>query len=382
MKKTLIALAVAGTFAAPVAFAASANVDFYGKFRVSLDHVDVDGYNSVWKLNDQTSRVGFKGAEDLGGGLKAIYQYETGFSVTGDKQKTTSTGGYTWYQSNAGGLGAQRDTFVGLAGDFGTVLAGIHDTPYKMAGSADLFADTSADSQISSGIIGYDLDHNGIGGFDVRAANAIAYVSPSFSGLTLAAAIIPGETPKKDGAAHVNDAYANGLADAYSLAALYSNGPLSLSAGYEDHTAKLVNVIVGNTSINQKESAWKFNAGYTIDALKLGATYEDQTGLDTDGAGALGKRKAKNYLVSAAYGMGPMTLAAQYGKRNVNGDAETGGDNDLTRFTLGVVYSMSKRTSTYLAYDHDKYANGSAANNNASHNYKANVITLGLNHDF
>jgi predicted porin len=373
MKKTLIALAVAGTFAAPAAFAASANVDFYGKFRVSLDHVDVDGFNSVWTLNDQTSRVGFKGAEDLGGGLKAIYQYETGFSVTGDKQKNTSTDGSYWYQSNAGGLGAQRDTFVGLAGDFGTVLAGIHDTPYKMAGSADLFADTSADSQISSGIIGYDLDHNGIGGFDVRAANAIAYVSPSFSGLTLAAAIIPGETSRKD---NTTDPYANGLADAYSLAALYSNGPLSLTAGYEDHTAKLWNVLSGG-AIDQKETAWKLNGGYTIDALKLGATYEDISGVDM----GAGKMKSKNFLLSAAYGMGPITLAAQYGKRNVNSAAEATNKNnrDLTRFTLGAVYSLSKRTSTYLAYDHDKYKNSDV---NEQNSYKANIITLGLNHDF
>lgn len=327
MKKSLIALAVAGVVAAPAAFAASANVDFYGKFRVSLDHLD----NGIgWQMSDQVSRVGFKGAEDLGGGLKAIYQLETGFNIGANSNAVYS------FSNSAGGLGSQRNTFVGLAGDFGTVLAGRHDTPYKMAGSADLFGDTLADAQ-NTGMLCIICE-------DLRVNNAVAYVSPSFSGLTVAAAIVTG-----NGLGDTND-----LSDAYSLAAMYGNGPLSLSAGYENLD-----------KYGAKQYAWKLNGSYTIDSLKLGATYEQLKKI-----GGISDAKSNNYLISAAYGMGPITLAAQYGKRNPN---DAAGNNDLTDTTLGVVYSMSKRTSTYLGYAHYKW--------NATGD-KLNAWTLGLNHDF
>ncbi|WP_165873451.1 porin [Parasulfuritortus cantonensis] len=372
MKKSLIALALASAFATP-AFAATGNVDVYGKLRVSLDYVDVDGLEKNWQLNDQTSRIGFKGTEDLGGGLRAIWQIEQALSSQGSipygKDMDFSTGGE--FSNFGGGTLASRNTYVGLAGDFGTFLVGRHDTPYKLVGSSDLFADTSADSQNSSqlgGIIGYGVDDmtlmaNGIdpvGGFDMRATNAIAYISPTFSGLTVIAAIVPGES-------YANGSKANGLADAYSVGLLYANGPLNLGLGYEMHTGDLVNDITYSAT-DDDESAWKLNAGYTIGDLKLGGTYEQQDGV-------MGN-KSTNYLVSAAYGMGPITLAGQFGKRNVNSDAETWGSQDLTRWTIGAVYGLSMRTSAYVAYDHDKYENKYYGNT------KANIFTVGLNHDF
>lgn len=355
MKKSLIALAVAGAFAAP-AFAASSNIDFYGKFRVSVDHIN----NGIgWQMNDETSRIGFKGAEDLGGGLKAIYQYETGFNA-GTSAATVASTGYSG-TSASGGLGSQRNTFVGLAGDFGTALVGRSDTPYKMVGSADLFGDTLADAQNTGGfcIICEDL----------RVSNAVAYVSPTFSGVTLIGAIITGTGTAGTAATKSN----NSLVDASSWAVTYANGPLSLGAGYET-----LGHLYGSAAGSASQKAYKFNVGYTIDSLKLGGTYEKLKDIGgTSGA------DSTNYLVSAAYGMGPITLAAQYGKRNRNSTAAATGiftaasgvnaaDADLKVTTVGVVYSLSKRTNTYIGYDHLS-PKGSA-------NY--NVVTVGLNHDF
>jgi len=318
MKKSLIALAVAGAFAAP-AFAASSNVDIYGKIRASLDYVDTDvaGVESSWQINDRVSRIGFKGSEDLGGGLKAVWQIESGLTFDG-----------------AGAMGGAglRNTFVGVAGGFGTVLVGRHDTPYKLAGSADVFVDTAADAQDTNGIIGS-------GGFDTRATNTIAYISPDFSGLHFAAAIVPGEST----AAGTN---ANDLMDAYSLAAVYKNGPLNGSLAFEDY----------NDIADM--SAWKANVGYAFGDLKVGATYEDQSRGNGDDRTA--------WLVSAAYGMGPISLMAQYGDRDSDVAA-----NDLTRWTLGVGYALSKRTSTYIAYNSDE-----------RNNTDSSVITMGVNHDF
>ena len=207
MKKSLIALAVAGVFATP-AFAASSNVDIYGKFRVSVD----DYNNSIGiKFADDVSRIGIKGSEDLGGGLKAIYQYETTFGIGATAANVGGTASTDLLHTTAGGLGTQRDTFVGLSGGFGTVLAGRHDTPYKMVGSADQFADTALDAQHFIGQPGTSGYSRCIICEDLRVSNAIAYVSPSFSGVTLVGAIVPGNF----GQPQSSDT-AKGLSDAYS----------------------------------------------------------------------------------------------------------------------------------------------------------------------
>jgi len=365
MKKSLIALAVAGAFAAP-AFAASSNVDFYGQFRVSLDHINNFNNSGAgkalggWGMNDETSRIGFKGSEDLGGGLKAIYQWESGFDPGYNGTISTSSAPG---QVAAGGLGSERNTFVGLSGGFGTVLAGRHDTPYKLGGSADLFADTLADAQNTGGrcIICEDL----------RVNNAIAYVSPEVSGFHAAVAIVPGNFQQSGPASKS----LNSIADAYSMVGVYANGPMKVTAAYEnlDHVSG-----AGKAPNNSgKQSAWKLNGAYTIGDLTLGATWEDIQKVGGDTTGADGS-KMNNYLLSAAYGMGPITLAAQYGKRNPNGS-----NNDLTDATLGVVYSLSKRTSTYVGYAHYKVgANISLTGNALDNGQKLNAWTFGMNHSF
>jgi len=329
MKKSLIALAVAGAFAAP-AFAASSNVDIYGKLRMSVDYIDSDlNSAAVWKINDQVSRIGVKGSEDLGGGMKAVWQIEQQLNAV-NAPMTSADGAF--------GGGTMRNTFVGLSGGFGTVLVGRHDTPYKLGGSADVFVDTAADAQNANGIIGS-------GNFDLRVSGTVAYVSPDFSGFHFAVATVPGEATT---AAGTGSPAANGFADAYSVVGVYNNGPLNASLAYEDH-----NDI-------KDESAWKANIGYAFGDLKVGATYEDQS--DVDGAG----KGRTAWLVSAVYGMGPISLMAQYGDRNADVDA-----NDLTRWTVGVGYALSKRTNTYFAYNSDD-ANGK----------NTDTFTLGINHDF
>ena len=112
-----------------------------------------------------------------------------------------------------------RNSFVGLAGNFGTFLIGRHDTPYKISfGKLDLFADTMADFNWT---VGFN---------DLRADSVIAYISPSWSGFQLAGAVIPsgGATPLG-----TFNQDANGIADAWSIAAIYTNGPFYGSAGYE-----------------------------------------------------------------------------------------------------------------------------------------------------
>ena len=324
MKKSLIALAVLA--ASSTAFAGA---DVYGQARISIDKAT----NSKMTMADRVSRVGIKGTEDLGGGMSAVYGMEWDLDLNDNAETSGPFSG--------------RNAFVGLKGAFGTVLAGKHDTPYKLAGSADLFADTAADSQGSGSIIGSSVTTSttvptsgtGFAGFDLRATNALAYISPDFAGFHVAAAVTN------------NGASATALTDSKSLALVYVNGPLKATYGYEKHGAL--------TLSSTAETGNKFNVAYKIGDIGLGYTYEkqDRSGTASD---------STNQLASVSFGMGPITLAAQYGNR----DHKTAA-TDLKRSTVGVVYALSKRTNTAVAYNHDD-ANGT----------KTNTTTVQLNHSF
>lgn len=325
--KKILAIAIASAFAAP-AFAATSNVDVYGALGISVE--DTNGENVSMQVTDRQSRIGFKGSEDLGGGLKAIWQIEQAIS--------TSAGG----QDGVGGAGfANRNSFVGLSGGFGTVLMGRHDTPYKLttAGKLDMFADTMGDVNAVG-----NMATAGCGGatgkscatdlilarHDARPGNAVAYMSPNFSGLSFAAAIVAGQ-----------DANADNV-DGTSLAATYENGPLYVAGGWQ----KLESTVFGSsgtTAANAETDAWKIGAGYTFGNFKVGAVYEDvnykpNTVADRD-----------SWYVNGAYNMGAITLKGQYGQRDNAGTAADG-----KKYTLGADYALSKRSSTYVLYDSNK----------------------------
>lgn len=306
MKKSAIALAVAGVFAAPMAFAATANVDVYGIMDIAIEDTDAGAGATEVTPNviSNYSRIGFKGSEDLGNGLKALWQIETAL----DGGSGSDIGDTNW---------ATRNSFIGLAGDFGTVVAGRHDTPYKLStGSLDIFGDTLADYNLGR-LDGVQLLANG---HDVRNANAVAYISPSFSGLTVAAAVV-----MDDAAGAADD-----TADATSVSATYANGPMMLTAAYQD-----LGNAAGADAVN---NAWKLGGAYTIGDVRLGAVYEEVSATATT--------DRETWLVNAAYTMGPIVLKAQYGEVEVGTSAEADGD----MWAIGADYNLSKRTKAYAVY--------------------------------
>lgn len=317
MKKSLIALAVAGVVAAPAAFAATANVDVYGVVSISLE--DTNASNVDMQVTDRQSRIGFKGTEDLGGGLKAVWQVEQAISANAGGQD--GVGGATL---------ANRNSFIGMGGGFGTVLMGRHDTPYKLttAGKLDIFADTMADvngaGNLNNATAPRDATKSAAvqlvsAAHDIRASNAIAYISPNFSGVTVAAALVAGNA----------DLGVNST-DAYSLSATYENGPIYGALGYQSLKA----VAVGTDD----NDAWKLGVGYKFGDAKVGFVYEnvDPTGTATD---------RKSWVMNGVYTMGPIALKAQYGQVNNKIAA------DQSKFSLGADYNLSKRTTAFLVWD-------------------------------
>ena len=388
MKKSLIALAVAGAFAAP-AFAATSNVDIYGVISFAVE--ETNGYqgndtgNSKFspQVTDRVSRIGFKGSEDLGGGLKGIWQVEYQLNATTNEQL-----GSVAYNYGPVSRQTLRNTFVGLSGGFGTVLMGRHDTPYKLGtGSLDPFADTLADyNAMPDGVALVDAIH------DYRSPQALAYISPTWSGFHFAVAAVMSNSS-------VNLQTDNTL-DAISGTAIYSNGPLFLSASYQD---------VYLSDLGLKDSkAWKLGAGYTFGDLKVGAVYEnvDNTVLGVSSfAGDMslsnnstafmfdGQTDRKSWLINAAYTMGPIVLKAEYGRAKL--DAYTGvgayvdthghatvagarAKRDQSAWALGVDYNLSKRSTVYALYTVGDNDNNGATSNGGD----VSGFALGIKHSF
>jgi predicted porin len=290
MKKSLIALAVAGVVSAP-AFAATANVDVYGRMHFAIEDTNVDGVDMDIKTN--ASRVGVKGAEDLGGGLKAIWQVEQQFDATSD--------------TNGGA--SLRNTFVGLSGGFGTVVIGRHDTPYKLATTKyNLFADTIADYAATR------LDGVALITGHSRANNAIAYIAPNMGGLSFSGAVVTS----------MDQLDAGKSVDAISLAGGYANGPLTVDAGWEK---------ISDGTNPEDRKAWKLGAGYSFGAAKIGAVYEDVSD-DAD--------RDSLFLVGS-FSMGAIVLKGQYGKVDL-------GATDPDMWALGADYNLSKRTTLFVVY--------------------------------
>jgi len=286
MKKSLIALAVASAFVAPVAMA---DTTIYGQANASFDVVN-NGTNSINKISDNSSRLGFKGTESLGNGVSAVYQIESSIVIDGG----TSTL-------------AGRNTYAGLTdAGLGTVIAGRYDTPYKTATrSLDVFADGIADNR---NLLGNKYGA-GLNAFDARQPNIVVYTSPNLSGVTLSGAYFTLNEAVKPTNAGV------------SFAAMYAEGPLSASLAIENHTLD---------ATGQKESAVKLGGSYTIDALTLNGVYERTSDLGKHNAGYA----AAKYSLSGSDVVKAAYARAMSGKQ----------------VTVGYDHSMSKRTTVYALY--------------------------------
>ncbi len=353
MKKSLIALAVASAVSAP-AFAATSNVDIYGVLHVSVSAFDDQagtgaGSNDV-QVTSNPSRIGFKGTEDLGGGLAAIWQVESSVNL-----------------DESGGTWAGRNSFVGLKGGFGTALLGRHDTPLKLVGRAvDLFGDTMADSRNVTGV-----------GSDTRANNVVAYISPSFSGLSFAAAYT---TDLSDAAGALAASEADGQ-DAYNLNATYTNGPLFLGLGYGDGDA---HELLGFGA------HWRAAAGFTFGNFKVVGQYDrlkDEDSVAAAAANQLGD--FDSWMLGAAYTMGNVVLKANYMEGEEDNCNVAGCDTQ--QWTIGADYNLSKRTTVYALYaDGENITFGAGAGSTdtvtggapAGTDAEVSMLSVGLKHSF
>ena len=291
MQKKIIALAVAGLSTA--AFAQT-NVTIYGVADVSGQGTNVSSHvatvsnnitGSSFNMKNNSSLIGFKGTEDLGNGLKALFQMETNVNATGNSTVAANNGNL---------FGNARDTYVGLNSKYGTVLGGYLSTPYRSAlNSFDVMPGATGDGRIEN-IMGKTQYTAGSGGVTGAAT----------AGSTLASSI-------------------RATAIAYALPTMYGfNG----SIAYTGSTNNMNNQAYG-TAANLR-SGMSFNLGWDGYGVGIKGAFS-QFGYDnTQGTSAATSIQGyTSYLLGAQYtGVPGLKVAAVYGRNTIG----TNGQNATT----------------------------------------------------
>lgn len=324
--KKLLALAVAAAVAVPMTAMADATV--YGKVRQAVEGYDNGQSGADYtRINDWFSRLGVKGSEDLGNGLKAVYKMEFGVPISN------------------GTTISSRNAYVGLAGGFGTVLIGRHDTPLKMStGGLDVFSATSGHTS-----------NLWVENFtDRRVDGTVAYISPNMGGLTIAAAIVPAETNAADG-----------LMEGYSIAAMYKNSGLYASVAMENLSEEMVG----------RDDDWtqlRVGFGYKAANWRVGAAWENEEAGETAPAAGDDFDRDK-FQIGGAYNFGNNTVKVKYfdaeeGRSHTNNSVE--GEHD--GFSVGFDHNFSKRTQAYVMYTDSSFEVGD----------DISIWAVGLNHSF
>lgn len=328
MNKKLIALAVAGATFAPAVLAQTANpVTLYGRAWVMVNSIKADGgvvpLSTRTTVVDESSLIGVRGTEDLGGGLKAFFQLES--SAPPDA---------------GGGTLGSRNSGVGLQGGFGSIVIGRWDSPFKLSA---IFADP-----FGQNTIGNQLSVINTGDFNRRENNMIQYWTPNISGFS--ARMMYGANELKTAVSPI----ANPSNQSISLD--YAAGPFRINYAYEKHKDTRGSVITAGIT----ESGQNLAGTFVFGAFKVG--------LLTQKIKSTGLTDKKAYMAALTYTAGKSEFMGSFGRLR-DGLVST------VRFqaragiaAVGYNYNFSKRT-TFMA----RYA---TMYNNVSVNFPMNASGL------
>lgn len=331
MKKSLIALAV---LAASGAAMAQSSVTLYGRADVNYTWDSATSATGVkYKQNSGGlggSRIGFRGVEDLGNGLKAGFVIENSASL----------------DDGTGAFGGGRQAFISLAGGFGEARFGRQYT------LQDGFAGTYG------GAFGTVWNNNAtvISSNGTRNSNAATYISPNFSGFT-----VKGQVATKE---QYTDSSGKQVAP-YALALDYANGPVGIgfTAGK--------NGAVGDKAIYQLGGSYDFGPVALLGAYEYDRNKDDK----------------KAWTLGAKAPFGATTLRASYGVVDQAAGTASGGRVSQVLFNgqkvrvagLGADYKLSKRSTVYAGY---AYVKGEAGTTATGGKKSVNQVTVGFDHWF
>jgi predicted porin len=290
MKNTLIAAAALATLSTGVM--AQSSVQIYGRANVTIERQKFEGGSSEWTMQNNASRIGFRGTEDLGGGLKAGFVLEHGFNINDGRQTQSAF----W----------ARQSEVNLGGSFGMVRLG-NFTSEAYYATADYVSMHNHDTGTSS-----DRFYAYLG----RDTSKVSYRTPTFGGATFEVAVTDP---------------APGQEKTYDLALNYDAGPLHLGAGFQK---------ANPTDSNANQIAVR--ALYELGAFTVGGYVQR----DKDGFGdGLGRRTT--IRLAGMYTAGNSEFHLNYGRAGAYSSVSGSSAN---QYTLGYNYNLSKRTKVYGFY--------------------------------
>jgi predicted porin len=362
VKKKLIAAAVVSAFAAPVAFAqtAPANVTIYGTLQTEFISVSGDGsggrpdFQRRNRIGSPGSFfIGFRGSENLGGGLRVIWQVEQNVG-SGDGTGTANTWG-------------SRNTFAGLAGGFGQVMLGNHDSPMKRV--------LGINNVMNMGLTGPNgmepvMTNNGATArFSNRISNSLTYISPTMSGFRVEAQYQANEDKTNTNVGVQSNPHEMGVA------LQYAGGPFRAGIAYSQH-----NDLRG---AGLDDDAILVSGSWTSGPLLVHAAYSRLAYQAVAG----GDTKRDNFMIGAQYSLGMHRFRAQYQNAgDVKGTAtgaaigtlaSAGGDTGGQVYGLSYGYALSKRSEVYALYSYINNENNGLVNHSGSHG-AAGAFTAGM----
>ncbi|ENX4584128.1 trimeric porin PorB.IB [Neisseria gonorrhoeae] len=321
MKKSLIALTLA---ALPVA--ATADVTLYGAIKAgvqtyrSVEHRKgkVVGVGTGSEISDFGSKIGFKGQEDLGNGLKAVWQLEQGASVAG-----TNSG---W---------GNKQSFIGLKGGFGTIRAGSLNSPLKNTGS-------KVNAWESGKFTGNVLEINGMAKREHRYLSA-RYDSPEFAGFSGSVQYAPKDNSGSNGESyHVGLNYQNS-----GFFAQYAG----LFQRYGEGTGKMEGYYLYNipSLFVEKLQVHRLVGGYDNNALYASVAAQQQDAKLYGAMSGNSHNSQTEVAATVAYRFGNVTPRVSYahGFKGTVDDANH--DNTYDQVVVGAEYDFSKRTSALVS---------------------------------
>jgi predicted porin len=380
MQKKVIAAAVASLLAAP-AFAQS-NVTISGLVKAGYDHYDINdraGFEAEERISDQSSRIIFAGTEDLGGGLKAFFQFDTRINVD-----TAAAGGGT----NLGG----GNTGVGLQGNWGKFTLGRWDIHYNEFGAVESnragSLQTSAGAGIMSQVNGTFITTTS------RTPNLAKYDSPVVGGFSGTLAV------STNARANEGTGDADGSdGEAWTVAARYAAGPLVAGVSYYDEdregavtAGQKNNAVPPTTTTTGDQKGVRAWVGYTFPmGLKVGLGWDRSENRMAEGEGFT-KRNA--WILPVSYIVGPHAVYLTYARAgNLSGPNAGAGTSDTgaNQWTLGYDYALSKRTSVGAFYTrlnnkanarYDFFGLGSSGATATNNGNDPRQIYIGMAHSF
>jgi len=333
---TRLALSTFTCLALASAASTAQTVTIYGRIATSANQVETGSTSTLRELRDNASRLGFRGAEDLGGGLQALFGLEMGLSL--DTGNPTNP----FY----------RNSYVALRGGFGTVALGRLDSANPTG--SPIYSQITALTHFAPNDAGATATSTAMQNARNRTSNSIGYASPNWAGASVRARVY---LRGAGTAADPEDA-----ARSVDLGFNYQTGKLKAALGFASDSRR------GGLANNEFDDKWQ--AGLNYEVLQ-GLELYLLGGLDRYKNTATTRRNVQYGMLGAAYTLGKHKVVFNLMQR----DVQTSLTGDRDRQQLSYQYFLSKRTDLQAFIDNDGI-------DSSRSNVRVRAVGAGIRHNF